>query len=300
MNINLIGVPLYFGCDREGVDNAPDVLRANNIEKIFKTYHENFYDLGNLHVTPMKKEDKFSCHKSMKYLSPIIDVNRNLSHAVYSSLSSNSFPLVVGGDHSLGLGSLSGCSKMFKDDLAVIWIDAHGDINTHETSESGNVHGMPLAAAMGIGHTYLTNLYFEGQKVKPENVYIVGARDLDKGEVELINSLNLKVWSTEEVKKIGHEQVIDTILKDLKARGLNNVHLSYDIDALDANLVPGTGTPVHEGLSMNEVKYMLSTLLKSGLIKSMDFVELNTKIDNDDKTLNVALELLELIAKNLK
>lgn len=300
MKINVIGVPLYFGCDREGVDLSPNILRKHGLIELLEKNHEEVYDLGNIYVESTHETSKFSHHKSMKYLSPIVNVNKNLAHSVYTSLTSGSFPLVIGGDHALGLGSLSGCSKAFGEDLAVIWIDAHGDINTHTSSPSGNVHGMPLASAMGEGPSSLTDLYFKGQKVKPQNVYIVGARDLDEGELKLIDDLNLSVWTTSDVKEKGCENIINSILKDIASKGINNVHLSYDIDSLDASLVPGTGTPVANGLSMDEVKYLLKYLLSSGLIKSMDFVELNTKIDKDDSTLKVALELLDFISYNLK
>src|SRR5699024_10464982 len=136
-----------------------------------------------LFIPKIPESKKFSYHENIKYLKPIVEINNNLAHLVYSSLSSNSFPFILGGDHSLGLGSISGTSK-FYDDIAIIWIDAHGDINTHETSPSGNAHGMPLSAALGIGEPSLTNVYYNKPKVKPENVYIIGARDLDKGEVK--------------------------------------------------------------------------------------------------------------------
>ncbi|MEW8956395.1 arginase [Clostridium sp.] len=300
MKINVIGVPLYFGCDREGVDLSPNLLRKHGLIEILEKHHEEVYDLGNIYVEFMEEKEKFSSHKSMKYLNPIVNVNKNLAHSVYSSLSTGSFPLVIGGDHALGLGSLSGCSKAFGEDLAVIWIDAHGDINTHTSSPSGNVHGMPLASAMGEGPSDLTNLYFKGRKINPKNVYIVGARDLDKGELKLIEDLNLSVWTTSDVKKEGCKNVVDSILKDINSKGITNVHLSYDIDSLDAALVPGTGTPVSQGLYLDEVNDLLKNLLSSGFIKSMDFVELNTKIDKEDSTLRVALELLDTISSSLK
>lgn len=296
MNINLIGVPIFFGCDREGVEFAPDILRENEILNLIRNNGHNVYDLGNLYVPKMNKEDKFKSHENMKYLSPIIEVNTNLAHHVYTSLKSDCFPFVIGGDHSLGLGSISGASKAL-DNLGVIWIDAHGDINTHETSPSGNVHGMPLAAAMGIGHESLTDLYFNGTKVDKKNVFILGARDLDEGELALIKELNLNLWSTKDLQEKGVEQVLKELFLKLKENNIENIHLSFDIDSLDADLVPGTGTPVKKGLEMSEVKYMLKTLLETKLIKSMDFVELNSIIDKDSQTLNVALELMNWIFK---
>lgn len=294
MNVSVIGVPIFLGCDREGVEFGPETLRENNIIDIIKNNGHTVYDLGNLHIPKVNKEDKFSSNNNMKYLSPIVEVNTNLAHQVYTSLAGGSFPFVVGGDHSLGLGSISGCSKYY-DNLAVVWIDAHGDINTPETSPTGNIHGMPLAAAMGIGYKDLINLYYEGIKVKPENVYIIGARDLDEGEVELINKFKINVWSTKDVKTKGYERVMEELYEDLKKKSLNNVHVSFDIDSIDATLVPGTGTPVNKGMSVEEVKYVLQFLMRTNYVKSMDFVELNSILDKNDATLNLALDLISCI-----
>ncbi|WP_032121431.1 arginase [Clostridium amazonitimonense] len=294
MKINLIGVPLFYGCDRRGVEFGPDILRENGINNLAKKYGHTLYDLGNLYVPKVEEKDKYSSHKKMKYLNAITEVNRNLANQVYNSLNSGSFPFVIGGDHSLGLGSISGASE-YLNDIAVIWVDAHGDINTDETSPSGNVHGMPLSAAMGIGDDTLTELYYKGRKVNPENVYIIGARDLDKGEVDIINEFNLNVWSTEDVKKKGVENVIVELIDKLTKSSIKNIHLSFDIDSLDSELVPGTGTPVSEGLNLEEVKYILTSIIKTKNVKSMDFVELNPKIDKEDQTLNIALDVLDMV-----
>ncbi|WP_291561777.1 MULTISPECIES: arginase [unclassified Clostridium] len=298
MNINLIGVPIFFGCDKKGVDLAPNKLREKNIAQIIRNNNHTVYDLGNLYVPEKKECDKFSAHKNMKYVDCIIDVNTNLAHTVYSSLKSESFPLTIGGDHSLGLGSISGASKYYNN-LAVIWVDAHGDINTHETSPSGNVHGMPLAAAMGIGHDTLTKLYFEDRKVNPKNVFIIGARDLDTGELQLIENHKLNVYTTEEVQKRGVEDILNDIKEILIQNNVDAVHLSFDIDSIDPKFLPGTGTPVENGLTVNEAKFILKYLLETRLIKSMDFVELNTELDKGNDTIEFCVEIIDYISKYL-
>lgn len=300
MNINLIGVPLFLGCDKPGVEKGPDVLRENNILSIFKSHGHDIYDLGNLYVPSFEINNKFCDHNNMKYLSQIVGVNTNLAHLVYSSLKSDSFPLVIGGDHSLGLGSLSGVSRQFGDDLGVIWVDAHGDINTFETSPTGNVHGMPLSAAMGLGHEDLTNLYFHGIKVKPENVFILGARDLDEGELEIIENHSLNVWTTNDIKEKGINNVCSELKAAIKKSSIRNIHLSFDIDSLDSDLVPGTGTPVDQGLGIEEVKKILQDIFSLNIIRSMDFVEFNPIIDKDDTTLKNCMNMLDFIALNLK
>lgn len=298
MKINLIGVPLFYGCDRRGVNLGPDDLRENGLVEILEKNNHIVYDLGNLHVPEISEQNKFQHHSNMKYLDSITEVNKNLAHQVFCSLQSNNFPLVIGGDHSLGLGSISGSSKYYEN-LAVVWIDAHGDINTHETSPSGNVHGMPLAAAMGIGHETLTNIYFQGQKVNPENVFILGARDLDEGELSIIKEYKLNVFTTEQIRELGVEEVMKRVQNTLIKNKIDAIHLSYDIDSLDSELVPGTGTPVSDGLTVDQCKYMLKSLLQSRLVKSMDFVELNTHLEDGDNTINICLDLIDYIGKCL-
>jgi arginase len=259
------------------------------------------YDLGNLYIPEVKEYNKFYSHANLKYLDAIKEVNTNLAHSVYQTLKSESFPLVIGGDHSLGLGSISGVSRAnTSSNFAVIWMDAHGDINTQETSGSGNIHGMPLAKAMGFGHEELTNIYFEGRKVNPQNVFIVGARDLDEGEIELIKSKNLNVYSAQTVKDMGIENVYNEILGKLNETGINKIHLSFDLDFIDAKFVPGTGTPVVDGISIEETRWMLGNLASSGKLKSMDFVELNVLLDRNDLTADLAIHLIDWTFKNLK
>lgn len=298
MNVNLIGVPINYGCDKEGAQYGPTKLRENNIVEVMKRGGHQIYDLGDIDVPFICQEDKYACHEKMKYLSPIAEINTNLAHEVYCSLSGKSFPFVIGGDHALGLGSIAGCSKYFKE-IAVIWVDAHGDINSYETSPSGNIHGMPLAASMGIGHPILTNVYFEGTKVKPENVYIVGARDLDQGEIELAKKLNLNLYTIDIVKNRGLENVITEIINKIKDSNVNGVHLSFDIDVLDKSIVPGTGTAVDNGFNVEEGKFLFDKFLGEGFITSMDFVELNPKLDIDDRTTKVCIEMIDHIFKTI-
>ena len=298
MKINLIGVPLFLGCDNKGVDMGPERLREKNIVGLLENNNHTVYDMGNLYVPQVSSKDKYSSHNKMKYLSPVIQVNTNLAHQVYSSLCSKTFPLIIGGDHSLGLGSICGASKYYEN-LAVIWVDAHGDINTSETSPTGNIHGMPLAAAMGIGDTSLTEVYYSGAKIKPENVFIIGARDLDAGELRIIEDKKLNVYTTENVRTKGVQSILEEIHNKLIAKKIDAVHLSFDIDCLDSKYVPGTGTPVKNGMSIEEAKFILKFLMETRLIKSMDFVELNTLLDNTDTTINLCIDLLDWTSKYL-
>lgn len=298
MDINIIGVPMFYGCDRKGVNKGPDTLRENGLLNIFNTIHK-VEDKGNIHVNDISSDDKFKTSSKMKYLDEIININEDLSNSVYNTLSNNKLPLIIGGDHALGIGSLAGCSKHFGQDLGVIWVDAHGDINTAETSPSGNVHGMPLSASFGIGDKSLTEICFKGTKVNPKNVFIFGARDLDKGELEIIKENNLNVWTMNDIKENGLEKCLTQLIEKLYSSNINNIHLSFDVDSIDPIFIPGTGTPVNDGLSMEGGKKVIRDLLNTKLIKSIDFVEFNPELDSTNTTLSNCLTLLEEISKNL-
>ncbi|MFL0267553.1 arginase [Candidatus Clostridium radicumherbarum] len=299
MDISIIGVPIFYGADKRGPEYGPKKLRDKNIVEVIGNNNHRVFDFGDLFVPVVEEYNKFFSHPNMKYVEPIIQVNNNLAHIVYSSIKGGSFPLVIGGDHSIGLGSIAGVSRAYEN-LAVIWVDAHGDINTQKTSESGNVHGMSLAKAMGLGYDNLSDVYYKGIKVKKENVFIVGARDLDPGEYDFIKSENLHVYTTKRIEEKGMDYVINEVLDEIKQNNIHTVHLSFDIDFIDGRLVPGTGTAVVNGPSVEDAKTILKTLGESSLIKSMDFVELNPLLDKNDTTANIAIELLDWTFKFLK
>ena len=298
MNISIIGMPLFYGCDKPGVEKGPEELRKNNLIDIFEKNH-NVYDLGDIEVEKVNESEKYSSNSQLKYLTQVVDANNGLASKVLEALQNDTFPLIIGGDHSLAMGSIAGASKHFGNNLAVIWIDAHGDINTHDTSPSGNIHGMPLAASMGYGYEKLTSIFFNEVKIKPENVFILACRDLDKGEIELINELKMNVWTTEQINKEGTSKVINDLLTLIKEKNIKNIHLSYDIDCLDPDYVPGTGTPVNDGLTYSQSKELLEVILGTSLVKSMDFVEYNPMLDKNNKTKETCFELLNLISDNL-
>lgn len=298
MNINIIGVPLKYGCDRDGVEFGPDKLRELGIVEKLNSQKNKVYDMGNIFVPFVSKEDKFKDHPSMKYLNTIIDVNENLAHLVYSSLKGGSLPFIIGGDHALGMGSIAGASKFFNK-IAVIWVDAHGDINDSASSPSGNIHGMPLAVSMDIGDSKLTNIYFEEEKVFPTDVYIIGARDLDAGEIKIAEENKINLFTMDEIRQKSLKDILKTVIESIRQSDVDAVHLSFDIDSLDKALVPGTGTPVDGGFTLEEANTILETILREDFVKSIDFVELNPQLDYDRKTLSVCIELIETIGKFL-
>ena len=299
MNISIIGMPLFYGCDRPGVEKGPEELRKNNLIDIFEENH-TVYDLGDIEVEKANAEDKFLSNSKLKYLDQVVNANNNLATKVLEALENNTLPFIVGGDHSLALGSIAGYSQFLGNDLAVIWIDAHGDINTHETTPSGNIHRMPIAASMGIGYEKLTSIFFNNFKVKPENVFILACRDLDEGEIELIDKLDINVWTNQDINNKGIDKVVKELLSLISSKNIKNIHLSYDIDCLDPEYVPGTGTPVSDGLSFSESKSLLEAILGTSLVKSIDFVEYNPDLDQNNRTKETCIELLKLISCNLK
>lgn len=197
----------------------------------------------------------------------------------------------------MGLGTIAGSAKMFKDDLTVIWIDAHGDFNNKKTTPSGNIHGMPLAASCGIGLDSLNNIYFNENKIKKENVYILCARDLDKEESILLKNNNIKVWSTNDILKIGINNIILNIINDIDLKKINNIHISFDIDCMDSKIVPGTGTPVKGGITLSDAKKILTYIFESKKVKALDFVEFNPELDDKNITLDNCLDLINLIGE---
>lgn len=287
-----------MGCDCEGVEKAPNHLRERGLMDIIRKHGHRAFDLGNLYVPPVSEEDKFASGNRMKYLDTIVEVNNNLAELVYDTLRGGAFPLVIGGDHSLGLGSASGVGKCF-DDFGIIWLDAHGDVNTNDTSPSGNIHGMPLSALMGVGSEELVNVYTQGNKVHPQNVFLVGTRSLDEGELELIKKKELSVYPMEIIRSKGVGYVAEDIKNKLRDRKVRNLHFSIDVDSIDPSYAPGTGTPVPEGLTPAEFKRFVDSILSTNLVKSMDLVELNPILDPYDLTTNLCLEIIDNVADRI-
>ena len=298
MKINVIGVPLNLGCDRKGVEKAPNYLRERGLMSLIRSHGHKAFDLGNLYVPPVTEEEKYLKGSRLKYLDVIVEVNNNLAELVYDTLRGGAFPLVIDGDHSLGLGSASGVGKCY-DDFGIIWLDAHGDINTGETSPSGNIHGMPLSALMGLGSEELVNVYSPGNKVLPQNVFLVGTRSLDEGEWALIEEQHLSVYTMDTIREKGIAFVAEDIKNKLRERKIRNVHFSIDVDSIDPSYAPGTGTQVPEGLIPGEFEEFVSHMLSTNLIKSLDLVELNPELDSDDKTTNLCLSVIDYITSRL-
>ena len=292
MKVRIIGVPMDLGQDRRGVDMGPSAIRNAYLSRRLEENDIQVEDAGNIEVpNPETLQVK---NKKLKYIDEILNVSEKTADKVYKAISDDRIPLVLGGDHSIALGSVTGTSKALQK-IGLIWIDAHGDINTDDTTPSGNPHGMPLGAALGYGNEALVNIYFDGPKVKPENTFIIGVRDLDEGEIELANRIDLNLYTMETIRSRGLDSIIKEITTKIINSNIDAIHLSFDIDVLDKKLVPGTGTPVDGGFTIEEVKGFFKSFLETKLIRSMDFVELNPLLDKNDSTADICIELIDWI-----
>ncbi|HJF30238.1 MAG TPA: arginase [Sporosarcina psychrophila] len=289
LNISLIGVPLDFGQSRRGVDMGPSAIRyAGAVGRIESVGHR-VRDEGNIQVSAV--EPKKHSDSNLKNLDEVIQATKELAKKVSEVVEAGRFPLVLGGDHSIAIGTLAGLSDKYKN-LGVIWYDAHADFNTAETSPSGNIHGMPLAVSVGLGHESLVNIHSEGQKVNPKNVVIIGARSVDPEERLLLKEQGVKVFTMHEIDRYGMTVVMEDALAYLRLREVDGVHLSLDLDGLDPLYTPGVGTPVPGGISYRESHLAMEMLEDSGLITSAEFVEVNPILDEKNKTADVAVGLM--------
>lgn len=286
--LSIIGMPMDLGQMRRGVDMGPSAMRYAGINERLKYLFDEVHDLGDIPIgRPEVSIDKES---NLRNLELIAEKNTLLAEKVDEVVESGAFPLILGGDHSIAIGTLAGVAKHYQN-LGVIWYDAHGDLNTAETSPSGNIHGMPLAVSIGLGHPLLTNIAGYTPKVKPENIVIIGARSLDDGEKEFIKEKGIKVYTMHEIDRLGMTKVMEESIEYLKER-TDGVHLSLDLDGLDPTDAPGVGTPVNGGITYRESHLAMEMLAEAHLVTSAEFVEVNPILDDKNKTASVAVALM--------
>ncbi|UOY91521.1 arginase [Ectobacillus sp. JY-23] len=295
--ISIIGMPMDLGQTRRGVDMGPSAIRYAGVVERIKRIGYEVEDLGDIAINRPKKYEVDENQK-LKNLHQVVEACQELAEKVDDVIERGSFPLIFGGDHSMAVGTLAGIAKHNKN-IGVIWYDAHGDLNTEETSPSGNIHGMSLAASLGYGHPLLVNLYGAYPKVKKENVVIIGARALDEGEKDFIREEGIKVYSMHEIDRMGMAAVMEEAISYLSHT--DGVHLSLDLDGLDPHDAPGVGTPVIGGLSYRESHLAMEMLAEAGIITSAEFVEVNPILDEKNKTAITAVALMgSLLGEKLK
>lgn len=288
MQIDIIGVPIDLGADRRGVDMGPSAIRYALLHQELEKLGYTVEDKGNVEV-PIAEMCTITDLK-LKYLDCIVPMARRVAGAVATSIQGGNVPVVLGGDHSLSIGSIRGAAKHNR--IGVLWVDAHADFNTSETTPSGNIHGMPLAALCGLGDPHLVQLWDESTPVvDPGHVAIIGARDLDAGEKRNLSQAGVMVLSMEQVDRFGlvasMEKALEWILQDV-----DGIYLSFDMDVMDPRHAPGVGTPVTGGLTYREAHLICELVAETGKLVGMDMVEVNSILDIQNQTALLAVEFI--------
>lgn len=286
MQIDIIGVPIDLGADRRGVDMGPSAIRYAHLQNKLEELGYTVQDEGNVEVA-IAEMCKITDTK-MKYVDCIVPMSRRIAGAVATSVQAKNFPLVIGGDHSLSIGSVRGAARQRK--IGVIWIDAHADFNTAETTPSGNIHGMSLALLAGLGDRRLVQLWDETIPViDPTKIAIVGARDLDSGEKMNLEKAGAMVMGMEQIDRYGLVTAMEKAIERV-SRDVDGIYLSLDMDALDPQHAPGVGTPVPAGLTQRETHLACELIAETNLLIGMDLVEVNPILDGQNKTAALAVE----------
>jgi arginase len=285
VNVTVIGVPVDLGADRRGVDMGASAIRYAGLKAGLGAIGHTVRDLGNIDVPVAESTAEGSIQA--KYLPQIVTMSERLARTVASVVEAGDFPLVLGGDHSVSLGSITGTSIGRK--VAVIWIDAHGDFNTPESSPSGNIHGMVLSALAGQGVPDLVDLVRPGAKVEPGNIALIGVRELDAGERDLLLRCGVHVFTMHDIDRSGLPHVVDRAVEQVSS-GVDGIHLSLDLDVVDPLQAPGVGTPVPGGLSFRETHLAMEMLAATRRLVSMDIVEVNPVLDTRNETGQLAVQ----------
>ncbi|KAA1036932.1 arginase [Macrococcus equipercicus] len=288
--VEIIGAPCAFGQRKLGVNMGADAMRYAGLVERIEAIGVTVEDKGDIKGPAINmKKYRSEQDGGLRNLEEVTEFCETLCNEVDETIQAGKFPLVIGGDHSIAMGTISGVKRHY-DNLGVIWYDAHGDLNVADSSPSGNIHGMPLRALIGDGHEDLVNIGGYKNKVKVENIVLIGMRDLDDGEKKYIREVGIKTYTMAEIDKLGMKTVIEETIDYLKDK--DGVHLSLDVDALDPVETPGTGTCVPGGITYRESHLAMELLHDSGIVTSMELVEVNPLIDVNNQTANQAVGLL--------
>jgi len=286
LEISVIGVPIDLGANRRGVDMGPSALRYAGLQKALEALGHVVEDLGDLAV-PVP-EQSTAGNPRARYLHEIVQVARELADRVAAVVAAGRFPIILGGDHSLSIGTVSGVRRI-RPNTGVVWLDAHGDFNTPDTTPSGNIHGMSLAVLHGLGAAELVAC-LNGRPLRPEQTVLIGVRDLDDGERELLRRSGVAVFTMQEVDRLGLPAVMEQALARLKPH-VDGIHLSLDLDVFEPDLAPGVGTPKPGGLTYREGHLAMEMLAELGILVSMELVEVNPILDQANRTALLAVDM---------
>ena len=291
-HIAIIGAPLDLGAGRRGVDMGPSAIRMANLNRRVSSLGYTVEDLGNVEV--VQPETAAEGSGQAKYLPEIAATCNHLANAVGQALGRGTLPLALGGDHSIAVGTASGVSHFSREkgqSAGIIWLDAHADMNTPETSPSGNVHGMPLACVIGLGPRELTHLFGYAPKIAPRNAVIVGLRDVDQLEKPHVRDSGVRAFTMREIDERGLRAVMEEAIR-LASDGTSGFILSLDMDFVDPRDAPGVGTPVRGGVTYREAHLAMEMICDSGQMMAMEVVEVNPVLDEANRTADLAVELV--------
>lgn len=286
--ITLVFGEIYEGNQFKGTELAPKII----YEKILKPLNEqidykelNYTDSGN-------NETKNNIKNYDNLLINLAELKSNIDHV----FKADQFPFILGGDHSIAYASVASFIDHCENG-SIVWIDAHSDINTPLTSKSMNAHGMPLSSAIGVGEPHFNKLF--NQYVRPENIYLIGTRDVEPEEMEIIKKYKINNYSMEDVKKRGLQNIVNEVLEKIDNHQSKNIHLSVDIDSLDPSFIKGTGTPVQNGFEVKDLNYITSRFIETKLVRSLDIVEFNPLLDDSNVSFETVKEVVTRIYKDL-
>lgn len=291
-SVTLIYVPLHLGGSHRGVSMGPAAMQVTEITDRIEAL--GFTVANEISINVPHSVCWWDKQNHARCVPEITQVSQAVAEAVEQALANDTIPITIGGDHSLAIGSIAGVSNYYRkreESFGLVWFDAHGDINTPDTTQSGNVHGMPFAVALGQGDPRLTELCGFSPKVPANRSVIIGIRDLDPPERDLINETGVTAYTIRDVDHLGIGRVTDLALGAV-GNDISGIHLSFDLDVLDPDCAPGVSTPAQGGLNYREIHHALSMLAESGLIRSIDIVELNPAFDIQNRTAELACELI--------
>ena len=286
--VGLFGVPMDLGQGRRGVDMGPSAIRYARMEAAIQDLGHPVTDLGNARV-PIP--ELVESDEGVRHLDAVRAVCEEVAEKAEGIVSEGLFPVFLGGDHSISIGTVSGVAGASGGRTGVIWLDAHADFNTPETSPSGNIHGMPLATLTGNGPESLVDIGGAGASVRPEDVVLIGLRSVDVEERNLLGEAGARAYTMKEIDAYGVARVVRQAMKDLGH--VDRVHLSFDLDVLDPEIAPGVGTPVRGGLTYREAHLVMELINEAGVVTSLDVVEVNPILDVRNGTAALAVELVE-------
>jgi arginase len=296
MKIGMIGAPVDLGQQRRGVDMGPSAIRIARLEERLESLGHSVKDFGNIPVSDMSTARVGDSRA--RYLDDVVKQCEALAKRVSESAQGSYFPLVLGGDQSTSIGTLAGLARSGTD-RGIVWLDAHGDFNTPQTTPSGNIHGMALAAILGHGDPRLARLGGVSPKAIEKNTVLIGGRSFDKEEARSISRSKMTVFTMREIDEVGMKKVMEDAISVASA-GVQDVHLSFDVDVIDPRESPGTGTPVKGGLTYREAHLAMEMLNDSKVVTSAEFVEVNPILDTANHTADLAVELaLSLFGKKI-